>query len=483
MSDGSKEKTPVLAKIASDKVFCYVSMALFILLPVVEIITEFLKASKIKKFRFLYPSYYQPTVVAIFGITLTALVLVSFISRAVSRKFKFYVADVFYFTLLAFMLISMIFSVNFGVFSGGMRYYMEHPFHFLCYYGLFYAGSMIEDPKVRKRLIYSYLIVALIEGVVAYLQTRWIEISYCLYINDKPCGEAAYGTLQNTNFYGTLSCLLTAACAGFFIFSSKLTKSKILKWLVYGLALLVFYTLIASEARAAWVGFVSMIFMYIVSLIVMRKGNIDKDSLRKITIDFLTILIGFICVVIISLIFDSYISNRVEQTVYDTNVATGTATTEVAVGEEEASADIGTFGTGRGKIWRAALSSVPNHWATGIGLDNLAQAFREQPGWQKGDYVQDKGHCEYIHTLATQGVFAFINYMALLVYAVVNAVKTVFKEKDDVKRCFCWLFLGMFVAYAVQALFSSSIMNVSPYYWIVIGLLTPRVKAISFKKR
>lgn len=474
MTAEAKAKTPALAKFTSDKVFCYVSIALLVFLPVAEIITEILKSTKIKTFRFLYPSYYQPYIVAIFGIALTVLVILSFIARAVTGKFRFYLADVFYFTLLAFMLISMFCSVNFGVFSANIIFYMEHPLHFLCYYGLFYAGSMIEDNELRKKMLVSYFIVAIIEGIVSFLQTRGFEIAYCLYPAEMPSDNAAYGTMQNTNFYGTLSCVLTAATSGFFIFSSKLTKSKVLKWGSLAVSLLIFYTMIASAARLAWAGIAAMIVMYIISLIVMRKGAIDKDSLRQITIDFLTLIIGFIAVIIVTLIVDDYISDRVEQTTTDTAI-----TTAVISGEEDA----GDFANGRGKIWRAALHSVPRHWLTGIGLDNLAQAFREMPGWQPGDYVQDKGHCEYIHTLATQGVFAFINYMALLIYAVSSTVKTIIHDKDDVKRCLLWLFFGAFTAYAVQAIGASSIMNAAPYFWIILGILTPRTKPVSFKKK
>lgn len=474
MTDQAQAKVPFLAKITSDKVLCYMSMAMLIFLPVAEIIQELLKATKNKAFRHMYPSYYQPYIVAVFGIALTLFVILSFIARAVSGKFKFYVADVFYFTLLAFMLISMFCSVNFGVFASGLRYYMEHPLHFLCYYGLFYAGSMIQDPELRRKLLYSYIIVAIIEGIVAFLQTRGIEINYCLYLYDMPSDNAAYGTLQNTNFFGSLSCILTAAASGFFIFSSKLTKSKVLKWGSFAVALLSFYTLIASAARMAWVGMAAMILTYIISLIIMRKGAIDKDSLRQITIDFLTLIVGFIFVIIITIIFDDYISDRVEQTVDDSHVASN-----VSAGEE----DLGDLGNGRGKIWRAALMSVPNHWLTGIGLDNLAQAFREMPGWQQGDYIQDKGHSEFIHTLATQGVFALINYLALLIYATVNSVKTIMKEKDDVKRSLLWIFFCMFAAYVSQSLASSSIMNVAPYYWLILGIVTPRTKPISLKKK
>ncbi len=467
MADESKAKKPVLAKIASDKVFCYVSMALLVFLPVAEIIQEFLKATRNKAFRFMYPSYYQPYIVAVFGIALTLLVILSFVARAMSGKFKFYVADVFYLTLTAFMLISMFCSVNFGVFANGQVFYMEHPLHFLCYYGLYFAGTMIQDDNLRKKLIYSYVIIAVIEGIVAFLQTRGIEITYCLYSDNKPSYTASYGTLQNTNFYATLSCVLTAMCSGLFIFSSKLIKKKPLKWVVFGITLVVFYTMLESGARLAWVGMIAMIFAYIVSLIIMRKGAIDKDSLRQITIDFLTMIIGYVAVIIVMIITDySYVSERVEQTTHDTVSAIGTD----------------DFGSGRGEIWRAALSSVPHHWATGIGLDNLVQAFREMPGWKEGDYMQAKGHSEYIHTLATQGVFAITNYIALLFYAGVTSVKRIVKETDDTKRSLLWLFFGVFIAYVAQAIFSSSIMNVAPYFWIILGLVTPRLKPISFKK-
>ena len=97
-------------------------------------------------------------------------------------------------------------------------------------------------------------------------------------------------------------------------------------------------------------------------------------------------------------------------------------------------------------------------------------------------YVQAKGHCEYIHTLATQGVFALVNYVALLLYATVSTVKGIVHEKNDIKRSFLWIFFGVFVAYISQALVSSSVMNVAPYFWLILGLVTPRIKPISSKK-
>lgn len=470
MTEETKLKAPILAKASSDKVFCYLSMALFLALPIVEIITEVLGKNKIKVIgpRPPYPSYFQPYVVAVFGALLALAVILNFVSRIVNGKFKLYVADVFFFTLFIFMILSMAFSVNPGVFAGGSKYYCERPEIFLCYYCLYFAGTMIEDPKLRKKMLYTYFIVAIIQGVVAFFQTFRIEIHYCLFLYNRASTTSAYGLLQNTNFYGALSLVLVAAVSGLFIFGSVLFKKNLgFKWIAFVVALFVFYTMLASNSRLAWLGFAGMICTYIISLIVMRKSAMDKDKLKKITIDFVIMCAGFVAVILIATLATNYVTGRIKETANDTLAK---------VGDDN-------FGHGRGRIWRAGLHSIPKHWVTGIGLDNYAQTFRELPDWQKGDFIQDKGHNEYLHTLVTQGVFAFINYLAVLIYAAVNAVKRIIKETDDVKRCLHWIFLVIFAAYACQAILNSSVLNVAPYFWIIIGLLTPRTKPISFKKR
>ena len=106
------------------------------------------------------------------------------------------------------------------------------------------------------------------------------------------------------------------------------------------------------------------------------------------------------------------------------------------------------------------------------------------PTYIKGvSLVQDKGHNEYIHMMATQGIPAIINYLLLLIYSVSRAVKNIFGEKDDVKRSLLWICLGIVAAYLAQALLSSSVLNVAPYFWLMLGIITPRINPISFKKK
>ncbi len=476
MTEDTRLKAPLLAKLSSDKVFCYLSMGLFFALPIAEIINELMGRFKIciPGPRPPIPSLFQPYVVGFFGALLALAIILNVISRIVNGKFKLYVADIFFVTLFIFMLLSMIFSVNPGVFSGGSKYYHERPEIFVCYYCLYYAGSMIEDVKLRKKMLFTYFTVAVIQGIVAFLQTFKIEIHYCFFLHNRASTKAAYGLLQNTNFYGALSLVFVAAVSGLFIFSSVLFRSwkkkkssLVIKWVSFCVALLVFYTMLASYSRLAWLGFAGMIGTYIVSFIVMSRNKMYKKRLKKIVIDFLIMCGGFLAVILITTLATNIVTSRVEETAKDTLAK---------VGDD-------SFGHGRGKIWKAGLLSIPKHWVTGIGLDNYAQAFREMPGWSKRDFIQDKGHNEYLHILVTQGVFALINYLSVLVYAAVKAVKRIVNEKSDIKRCLHWIFLVMFAAYACQAMLNSSVLNVAPYFWIIIGLLTPRTKPISFKKR
>jgi O-antigen ligase len=143
------------------------------------------------------------------------------------------------------------------------------------------------------------------------------------------------------------------------------------------------------------------------------------------------------------------------------------------IGYEIKSASVEEMGSNRVYLWQCALESVPDNWMFGVGLDNLKYAFTSNPRFVDGMWLNEKAHNEYIHYLATQGVFQFITYMTLLVYAVVRGVKTVLHTEDKSNKYMTWIFLGMFAAYSTQAMFNSSVINIAPYFWITIGMCVP----------
>ena len=87
-----------------------------------------------------------------------------------------------------------------------------------------------------------------------------------------------------------------------------------------------------------------------------------------------------------------------------------------------------SFGSRRGYLWRFAIEAIPDNWLFGTGVSNFEVVFSSNPRYKQGDMFAFFAHNEYLHTIVTQGVFAGINYIAMLVYAVVTGVKTVIKK-------------------------------------------------------
>ena len=438
-----------LDRLLSEESFYKVVLCLLVGLPVVEFITEVITRLDDR----IIPSFFEPQIIALFGI-LGTLMTVGYFIASFSRKRRLRTCDIFYFTLILFMVISGVFSLNPGVFSGDSPFYCENPLHFLAYYWLFFAGTIIDNDNYRKNILFCFTGVAIFESIFGFLHTFDIELSYSLYYHAE---RTAYGLTQNSNFYGGLMVFLIAGASGLYIFSDKLVSSKAIKCALPLVSAFLFYTMLGSRARLAWVGFAALTAFYVISLIIMYRK--DKEAVKPAIKHFLILWGAYFAVFLIAFIFTDYIREATVRTYW-----------------EVANGDADKIGSDRFYNWKMGLMSVPKHWLSGVGLDNYRYVFISDPNYQEGMYLQDKAHNEYIHILVTQGVPSLLNYLALLIFSLIGAVKSVLNEVDSNKRTFTWIFLGMFAAYVVQALFNSSITYVVIYFWFVLGLITPRTE-------
>ena len=441
----------------SEEVFYKAVVVLLAGLPVVELLTEILGRFDDK----FIPSFFQPQVLALFGILGTVLTLI-YLVYSVTRNKRLRVADIFYLTLVLFMVISAVFSCNPGVYSAGYVFYCENPLHFLAYYWLFFAGTLIDNRKYRKNLLFVFVAVAVFEGIFAFLQTFDIELSYSLYYH---VSRTAYGLTQNSNFYGGMCVLLLAGVCGMYIFADSIVDTKVKEYALPAIAAFLFYTMLGSRARLAWAGFGALLLFYSISLIVMYKKDRNKEIIKPAIKRSLILLGAFSAVLIIAFFFTDYIREATVRSYW-----------------EVANGDVDKMGSDRIYNWRMGLAQVPEHWLTGVGLDNYRYVFVSVPGFKEDMYLQDKAHNEYLHILVTQGIPALINYLALLIFAGAGAVKSILKETSKERRAVTWILLGMFVTYVIQAFFNSSITYVVIYFWLVIGLITPRTFFGSDKK-
>ena len=171
-----------IGNLVSEKVFYRACVILLGGLPIVEIITEIIGRFN----NIILPSFFLPQMTGIFGVFGTLITILYWLSMERGKR-KLRISDIFYFTLLFFMILSAVCSRNPGVYSEGDYFYCENPLHFLAYYWLYFAGTLIDDPKYRKNLLYLFAGVAVLEGIFAFLQTFNIELSYSLYYYTFKC--------------------------------------------------------------------------------------------------------------------------------------------------------------------------------------------------------------------------------------------------------------------------------------------------------
>lgn len=433
-----------LKRFVSEKSLFNLTATIMILMPFAEIITDIF--AKYRKD--IVPSMFQPVILSLFGVLGTIIVLLCKIDEK-----KWYFVDVCYLALVLFMVLSAIFSVNPGVYSNNDVLVGETPYHFLAYFSLFFFGTRISSDKYRIKIVIIFILIAAVQSVFAFFQTFNIEVAYCLLLRHD---RAAYGLTQNSNYYGGLSVFFIALTSGCFLFVERLFKLKIWRFILPALSGLLFYTMMGSRARLAWLGFAAMILFYLVSGLVMLKGNIEKQVMKRFFIRFAVLMVVFAAFFAITHITTNFVNEEIQRTQW----------------EIEGKLNNG-LGSDRLLNWKYGLESFRKHWITGIGLDNYIQVFFENPKYVEGTYFQAKAHNEYLHIMCTQGIFAIVAYLFILFRTLVIAVRGVFRGGDETSQVLTWVFLSMFVAYAAQAFLNSSVINVAMYFWIVLGILNP----------
>ncbi|WP_303836767.1 O-antigen ligase [Ruminococcus flavefaciens] len=435
MQEVKKKISDFFELITSEKFFFYYIVLVMLSLPVTELFDE------IHHKRFAS----QPIIIEMAGYVGFFAFTFHFLKH---KNIKYYLSDALYLLLFTFALLSALFTQDKDSTWFGFDY-DEWLSNFMGYFGLMLAGTMIKQKQLRKNILVVFVIVTLIQVTVGTLQTLDIHIMECYYddgyiTRDRIC----YGLLQHSNWYGGLSVLMFACTAGIYLY----TANKFIRNSMYILSMFCFYTLISAEARLAWVGTFGFIVFMIFSMMVMKHMGYDKKKLSSILKRFLLLLAGMAAVIAICI----FVFGRMKW--------------KIQIMANELNSDSDGLGSHRILIWKQGLKAVPKYWAFGIGLDNYKDAFFKDPNYTTKEIFQDKGHNEYLHYLVTQGVFQFITYMTLLVYAAKTAVRNVIHNDDNEERFINWILLGMFFGYAAQAFFNSSIVNVVPYFWITIGM-------------
>ena len=450
----------------------------------------------------------QPIIVEAAGIMGAVMVITHLV---IHKGIKYYLTDVLFALLIIWAGLSLANSENILASTRGYDY-DEWLTHFMAYFSLMYAGTMVKDTKLRKNILKAFIFVLIIQGTLGILQSFGYEFTNCFFDGDKVTElNLSYGLTAHFNWYSALMTLATGCVMGICIFAESRKRSLIF----FVLTVIGIYAMYATETRLTIVSLAVLILFFAVSLIVYYIKHRDKGFLRRSFLRWgavtLTIVLLF---AFFFLVLGKY-KTKIEDTMSELGALSANSQSAVDAGSSEASdstADAGDssasaddsasdssdssqaymgmiaddtdngitwntdtefdkFASSRGHIWKYGLACVPSHWAFGVGLDNYRWCFTHAPDLNHHTWTQGKGHNELIHYLVTQGVFQLLTILVLWGYTFIVGIRNVMSSESKENRNITWILLGMFTAYIAQSMFNSSVVNIAPYYWITMGMI------------
>lgn len=375
-----------------------------------------------------------------------------YIKNLIKTKRKLDIYDYLFYTLIFVGILVTIVSMDKQISLFGKAYRHEGFFALLCYYLLFITWKVEGNKKDIKNIINIIMFMAIFNSIYALLQL-YSPFRFILRFGIAP--TMASGLCGNPNFLGSL--MVTALS----IFTTKFLMDKITIKNVL-LLILFFVTLVNAQSLGPLITY-AITIIFLIIFLVIKKKIIKKNIIYLIII--------LICVYIpLTLINRDALGDKNCELCNFVNV----------MGNEQLSKKdkVDTVGSGRMEIWTRSLDLVAKRPILGVGYDNFYLAYYEGINLTEVTFVSvsgeiqavkkyksivDNAHNIYLHTLVTSGFLGLIPYLILCLYTFIRGLKT--------KENLVMLLLGGFVAYSIQAFANINVLQVTPIYYIIIGLI------------
>ncbi len=350
----------------------------------------------------------------------TVLLFLFYIFGIVKKHIQITIYDVLIYALIMFGLISVNFAYDIDLAIFGFDGRNEGFLTLISYYFIFLISRQIKEVD-KNKVIYLILFLGLSQIIFAICQLfdfSFVPFKYQAYY---------YGFLGNSNFFSTFCLLGFSLAVGLFMYK----KSSLLN---YFLICVYLFGIVLSNAMSGFVGLCFVIF-----LILFTK------KIKEILIVISTVLIIFLFGYLF--IEKDYVNDI------------------IGLFYTASSASVnGETGNYRIYIWSEIVPYIDDHLVNGIGISNLVNINEGSPiRVSELRVFIVEAHNELLHVLITQGLFAFLTYIVLYGIIIVKNLKT----SDVNKRI---LFIA-FTSYIVQAIFNISVIQVAPYFFIVMGML------------
>lgn len=402
---------------------------------------------------------------------------------------KLFILPVIY---LLFVVVSTFMAYNLKYAFFGRDYRYNGMLTMFSYIGLFVAASQINSRSRRKTYLDIFVSIAFINAVYGILQTvpKFIKTipnffyDLMLISGDEASSHeyiVADGLVQTPHALAALMIMaLAVAMAGLAYDISRTRK------LLYGICCPVFAA--AGFATCALAAYIGIPFVVLVMLIIeiarVININLNKDkakSKKGVLINKQKPFIGTVtAIVLIGAVFViMYAIDRIN--LYDNNIIWIDSTQRLGASFPQVNEASGI--SIYPKMWKECLRMLKGCWIFGGGPDCIGFNYYGTSFLYNSDlgFSTDRSYNEYFDIALACGIPCLLIYLSMGFVTIKKGIKNVanfFRNEDS------WTataLLGAVLGYGLQANVNISIITVSPFFFIFVGLIWNKPHEASMK--
>lgn len=344
-----------------------------------------------------------------------------------SGKEKIGYIDILIYILIVLAFVSTSYAIDFDKAFFGEQYRYEGLLTIISYYLLILNAKGIKSEKYKKNIVKLFVAIGIFQAMYGILQS-YTDFPF---IRRHSVKFMAMGLCSNPNFFGSYMVMQLLIVGYMYIYSSK--RRYLLIYILFGIALY-----LAESTGPVLSSILALIF----SMFIIPK------RIKKIIM--LTVLLLFVFA------GTSQSLKYIQLNKFNTIVHGGADVVSEVVAIPKT--PIKQVGSGRLEVWEKSLPLVKKYWLTGCGLDNFKDAYPNEA------YLKfDKAHNVYLQIAVTNGIPALIVFLILLFMAFIKGIKN--------KNRFLTPIYMAFIGYSIQAFANISVIDVAPYYYILLGLI------------
>ena len=340
--------------------------------------------------------------------------------------------DIIIYFLIILAIISTVFAQNINISIFGETNRNEGLLTILNYYFVFLNVKNLCDKKYKIKIINLFLILGIFQVLYSILQV-YTDFDFIKHFSKE---YMAMGLCGNPNFFGSYMVMLVLISSTLYLLKDKMIY--LILSFIYALGLFL------ANSTAPFIGSI----LGLIFLIIFSFKNVNKINLIKL-----------IALFVILFFINDYFFNLRYETIKEDNrrynikyEITDTVNSIVSKNEKY------NYGSSRIRLWKNLIPIAKEYYLFGAGLDNLRVVYPKDKG-----LIYDKAHNIYYQIFITNGIYALSIYCLLCLIIFIKG----FKFKDNL---YIALYIA-FIGYSIQAFGNISVIDVAPYFFIILGLL------------